>query len=265
MLDGRGNIVRDVADSSVDFDYVRNRRAWDATSDDYQRRHGAQLASNAEAWGVWSLPESELQLLGDVAGRDVLEYGCGGAQWSIALAKRGARCTGLDNSQRQLDHARAAVSAARANVRLVHAPAEAPPFPDATFDVVFCDHGALSFSAPEETIPQAARMLRPGGIMAFSVAHPLREVCWDTKKDRLSRTLQQSYFELGAVDDPEDGGVSHVRPVATYLMILLGAGFTLEKMLEPRPPLDASSSYDFAPLDWARDFPLELMFRARRR
>ncbi len=72
-----------------------------------------------------------------MAGRDVLEFGCGGAQWSISLAKRGARCTGLDNSQRQLDHARATVSAAKVNLRLVHGAAEAPPFADACFDIVF--------------------------------------------------------------------------------------------------------------------------------
>lgn len=245
-------------------DNSRNRRAWDATSVDYQRRHGGQLLVNVEAWGVWSYPESELQLLGDVADRDVLEYGCGGAQWSISLAKRGARCTGLDNSQRQLDYARAAVTAARADVRLVHAAAETPPFPDGSFDVVFCDHGAFSFTAPEQTIPQAARLLRSGGILAFSVAHPLREVCLDWKQDCLSRALQRSYFELSVIDGP-DGVVSHVRPIATYLTILLEAGFTLEKLLEPRPPIDATSSYDFAPIEWARNFPAELMFRARRR
>lgn len=249
----------------MDADYLRNRRDWDATSDEYQRRHGTQLATNAEAWGVWSLPESELQLLGDVAGREVLEYGCGGAQWSISLAKRGAHCTGLDNSQRQLDYAREAVSSAGVDIQLIHAPAEAPPFSDATFDIVFCDHGAFSFTAPEETIPQAARILRPGGILAFSVTHPLREVCWDWKEDRLSRSLQQSYFDLRTINDPEDGAVSHTRPIATYLTILLETGFALEKVLEPRPPLGSTSSYDFAPLEWARNFPAELIFRARRR
>jgi SAM-dependent methyltransferase len=249
----------------VDADYLKNRRAWDLTSDAYQKRHGAQLAANAEAWGIWSLPESELQLLGEVADRDILEFGCGAAQWSISLAKRGARCTGLDNSPRQLEHARVAVAAAKADVRLVHGTAEDPPFADASFDIVFCDHGALSFSAPERTIPQTARLLRSGGILAFSVAHPIHEVCWDRQNDRLSRTLHQSYFELSAVHDPTDGGVSHVRPIATYLTILIEAGFSLEKMLEPRPPADAVSSYEFAPLSWAREFPAEAMFRARRR
>lgn len=250
--------------SSVNTDHSRNRRAWDAASDDYQRRHSGQLSANAEAWGIWSLPESELQLLGDVTGRDVLELGCGGAQWSISLAKRGARCTGLDNSQRQLDHARVALCAAGVEVRLVRAPAEDPPFPDASFDIVFCDHGALSYAAPEKIIPQTARLLRSGGILAFSVAHPLREVCLDWESDCLSRALQQSYFGLGAIEDSEDGTLSHVRPISTYITILLEAGFTLEKMLEPQPPLNSRSSYDFAPVEWAHEFPAELMIRARR-
>jgi ubiquinone/menaquinone biosynthesis C-methylase UbiE len=42
-------------------------------------------------WGTWHQPESELQVLGEVAGRDLLELGCGSAQWSIALARADAR------------------------------------------------------------------------------------------------------------------------------------------------------------------------------
>ena len=154
-------------------DSERNRRAWDAESDDYQAQHGAQLAAHPKAWGIWSLPESDLDLIGAVRGRDVLEYGCGGAQWSIALARDGARVTGLDNSARQLEHARAAVAGAGVDVNLVHATGEHTPFDDAAFDIVFCDHGAMSFAAPEATIPEVARILRSGGTFAFSVAHPL--------------------------------------------------------------------------------------------
>ena len=40
------------------------------------------------AWGTSQIPESELRILGDVAGKDILEFGCGAAQWSIALAQR---------------------------------------------------------------------------------------------------------------------------------------------------------------------------------
>jgi hypothetical protein len=85
---------------------ARNRLHWDQKSDEYQAAHGDQLGRHQLAWGVWSISEDQLHVLGDVRAKDVLELGCGGAQWSIALEKRGARCVGLDNSARQLEHAR---------------------------------------------------------------------------------------------------------------------------------------------------------------
>ena len=107
---------------------ARNRAFWDRERTT-TRAGNAEHIAGGEAWGVWQLPEAELRILGDVAGREVLELGCGAAQWSIALARRGARCTGLDNSEQQLEHARAA----GADFPLVHASAEAIPFPAANF------------------------------------------------------------------------------------------------------------------------------------
>jgi ubiquinone/menaquinone biosynthesis C-methylase UbiE len=125
------------------------------------------------AWGVWQLPESELQVLGEVRGKDVLELGCGAAQWSIALHRVGARVTGLDVSERQLEHARELMAEAAAEFPLVRASAESLPFGDASFDIVFCDHGAMTFADPFLTIPEAARILRPGGLLAFSTHTPI--------------------------------------------------------------------------------------------
>ena len=97
---------------------------WDGYSDEYQATHGDDLAaSGGYAWGTTQIPESELQLLGDVAGRDVLEFGCGAAQWSIALAGSGARPVGLDLSERQLQHARRLMAEAGVEFPLVHASA----------------------------------------------------------------------------------------------------------------------------------------------
>ena len=85
----------------------RNQASWDGFSDEYQATHGRQLAdSGGLAWGTWQVPESELRVLGDVADRDILEFGCGAAQWSIALGLAGARPVGIDLSARQLEHAR---------------------------------------------------------------------------------------------------------------------------------------------------------------
>src|SRR5262245_51321518 len=89
----------------------KNREHWDEISDEYQERHGSQLNQPEAGWGVWHLPERELCVLGEVAGLDILEFGCGGAQWAAKLAKRGARMVGLDNSARQLEHARRWIAA----------------------------------------------------------------------------------------------------------------------------------------------------------
>ena len=93
-------------------------------------------------------------MLGEVHNRDVLEFGCGGAQWSIALAREGARPVGLDQSRAQLQHARRLQHEAAIVFPLVCASGEAVPLHDATFDIVFCDHGAMSFCDPTVTVPE---------------------------------------------------------------------------------------------------------------
>src|SRR4051794_4479155 len=87
--------------------YVEHNRAyWDRESDSYQLRHGPQLKVERPGWGVWQIPEDEVRALGQVDGLDVLELGCGAAQWSIYLARNGAHAVGLDVSEKQLEHAR---------------------------------------------------------------------------------------------------------------------------------------------------------------
>src|SRR4029079_14001790 len=98
-------------------------------------------------------------------------------------ARRGARAVGLDLSERQLDHARRAIAAANVEVALVHGSAEDVPLPDASFDVVFCDHGAIGFADPARAIPEVALLLRPGGLFAFSMYTPFAEVCWPATDD----------------------------------------------------------------------------------
>ncbi len=155
-----------------------NRARWDRISDEYQAKHGPQLDTRELAWGIWAIPEDELRILGEVAGKDILEFGCGAAQWSIFLAKRGARPVGLDISARQLAYAQQNKAKAAVHFSLVLASGEAVPFADASFDIVFCDHGAMSFADPTRTVPEAARLLRPGGLLAFNMTSPLLWRFW---------------------------------------------------------------------------------------
>jgi len=243
---------------------ARNRAAWEATSDAYQARHGAQLeASGGAAWGMWQLPEDDLRVLGDVAGLDVLELGCGAAQWSIALARRGARATGLDLSPRQLAHARAAVAAAGVDVTLVEASAESVPLPDAGFDVVFCDHGAFSFADPLRLVPECARLLRSGGLLAFCTTTPIADLVWPLPDDDPGERFVRDYYDLRCADDGEHVGFQ--LPYGTWIGLLRSHGFAIDDLIELRPPEGATSSYrSAAATEWARRWPIEHIWKARR-
>ena len=80
----------------------------------------------------------------------------------IALAQSGARPVGLDFSSQQLKHARRLMEEAGIDFPLIEASAEDVPLPDASFDIVFCHWGAMTFCDPQKTVPEVARLLRPG-------------------------------------------------------------------------------------------------------
>jgi SAM-dependent methyltransferase len=244
---------------------ARNRRLWDEQSADYQARHGQQLAaSGGAAWGVWQLPESQLRVLGDVRGLDVLELGCGGAQWSIALAAMGARVTGLDISERQLEHARALMALAGADFPLVHSSAESTPLADGSFDVVFCDHGAMTFADPYSTIPETARLLRAGGLLAFCMSTPILDLAWAPGAEHPGGRLVHDYWDLHALQEPGEP-VCFQLPYGAWIALFREHGLQVEDLLELRPPADAISSYrDDVDRHWARRWPMEHIWRVRR-
>src|SRR6185503_20528227 len=152
---------------------------------------------------LWQIPESELQVLGEVTGKDVLELGCGAAEWSRSLARAGARPGGLDNAEARLERARSSNAEAGLEFPLLHASAEAIPLEDASFDVVMADWGAPTFADPYLFVPEVARVLRPGALFAFSGATPLAWLAWDEPTDGWTDRLQRDYFGLHRWDDPD--------------------------------------------------------------
>ena len=247
-------------------DSLRNRENWNRRSDEYQARNAAFIGRKDEPrWGMWQLPDSELGILGDVSGKDVLELGCGAAQWSIMLARRGARVVGLDNSERQLEHARRLMAEAGVDFPLVHASAEQVPLSDAGFDVVFCDHGAMAFADPYRTIPEAARLLRPGGLFAFSHSTPLAMVCLDLDAETMERRLVRDYFGMHRFADLSDEPVEFNLPYGEWIRLFREHGFRVEALVEVRPPEGAESTYRTAEeTEWARSWPMEEIWRCRR-
>jgi SAM-dependent methyltransferase len=242
----------------------RNREFWDADADDYQAEHAPDL--DTPTWGVWGIPESDLHILGDVDGLDVLELGCGDARWSVLLAAAAARVVGLDQSRGQLRHARGLVARTADAVPLVCASAEAVPFTDASFDLVFCDHGAMSFCDPDVSVAEAARLLRVGGRLVFSHTTPWPYLTWNFERERVGRRLRRSYFGMRQFDDGEgQGTIDFQLPYGEWIRCFRRHGLVVDDLVELRAPKDARTTFaDFDPR-WARRWPAEQVWVVSKR
>ncbi|WP_125777670.1 class I SAM-dependent methyltransferase [Antribacter gilvus] len=217
------------------------RAWWDANAGEYLEEHGDFLGDAGFRWGPEGLSEAEAGLLGEVAGRDVLEVGAGAAQcarWLVAV--RGAHAVATDVSAGMLAGALQLNAATRVRVPVVQADARSLPFADASFDVVFTSFGALPFVPDAVQVHhEAARVLRPGGRWVFSVTHPVR---WAFPDDpsRAGLTATRSYFDRRPyVEASDDGTVLYAeyhRTVGDHVRDVAAAGLRLRDLVEPEWP-----------------------------
>ena len=224
---------------------TESRRAngpdWDRYADEYQATHGEFLGDAGFVWGPEGLTEAEAGVLGDVAGRDVLEVGSGAGQCSRWVRTQGGRAYGLDLSHRQLQHSRRIDASTGIVVPSVLGTATALPFADDSFDVVFSSFGALQFiSEIDEAVAETARVLRRGGRYAFSITHPTRWMFPDDPGEE-GLTASQSYWDRTPYVELEDASgevayVEHHRTLGDWVGLLARHGFRLTDLLEPEWP-----------------------------
>jgi SAM-dependent methyltransferase len=217
-----------------------NRADWDRSADEYQAAHGGFLRDIGFIWSPEGVDEATARILGEVAGRDILEIGCGAVQCARWLRTQGARAVGLDLSLRQLQHGKRIDGDTGVAVPTVCASAISLPFPDDRFDVAFSAFGALQFVADAAAaVSEVARVLRPGGRFAFSVTHPIR---WSMPDDPGEEGLRvtSSYFDRTPYVEQDGAGaatyVEHHRTIGDWVRIVDGAGFRLTDLLEPEWP-----------------------------
>ena len=216
---------------------------WDRYADEYQATHGKFLGDVGFVWGPEGLTEAEAGVLGDLAGRDVLEVGSGAGQCSRWVTSRGGRAVGLDLSVRQLQHSRRIDDATGVTVPSVLGTVTALPFRDDSFDVVFSSFGALQFIADiDVAVAEAARVLRPGGRYAFSITHPTRWMFPDDPGEP-GLTASQSYWDRTPYVEVDDASgevsyVEHHRTLGDWVDVLTRHDFVLQRLLEPRWPDD---------------------------
>jgi SAM-dependent methyltransferase len=217
-------------------------------------------------WGVFALPESDLGVLGDVAGLDVVELGCGTAYLSAWLAKRGARPVGVDPTPAQLATAREMQAEFSLEFPLVEAVAEDVPLPDGSFDLAVSEYGASIWADPYRWIPEAARLLRPGGRLVFLRNSTLVILC-QPEKPPADERLVRPQRGLHRLEWGDTGEVEFHLGHGDWIDLLRANAFEVERLLEVYAPDEAETHwyYDYVTADWARKWPPEEIWVARKR
>jgi len=224
-------------------------------------------APQAVTWGVFGVREEAIGApLGDVAGLDIVELGCGTAYFSAQLAYRGARPVGVDPTLAQLATARRMQAAGGPVFPLIEAPGERVPLPDASFDLAFSEYGASLWADPALWIPEAARLLRPNGRLVFLTNSVIAILC-SPDTGQVVETLQRDQFGMYRIQWPDDVGTEYHLSHGDWVRLLRSNGFEIEDLIELQPPADAATPeyYDDVPVDWARRWPAEEIWVARKR
>ena len=243
----------------------RNREAWDVLAAEYAEEGRRGWAEDRLTWGIWGIPEEELRVLPSVRGLDVIELGCGTAYWSAWLARRGGRVVAIDNSERQLDTARALQREHGLAFPLIHGNAETVPRPDSSFDLAISEYGASIWCDPYRWIPEAARLLRPGGLLVFLKCGLLRLLTTADDAERAGDRLIRDYFGLHRIEWSDDGSVEFDLPYGEWIRLFRASGFGVERLVELRAPAESSPNrFTFVTQEWARRWPSEEIWVVRR-
>jgi SAM-dependent methyltransferase len=246
---------------------ARNRALWDDWARKYVAAGERNWARAEPTWGVFGVAESDVGVLpDDLSGKDAIELGCGTAYVSAWMARRSARVVGIDNSEAQLATARRLQREHGLEFPLLHGNAETVSYPDASFDFAISEYGVSLWADPERWVPEASRLLRPGGRLVFLTNSFLLTLCVPAE-DGVAATdrLLRPAFGMYRVEWPGDPGVEFHLSHGDWIRLLRRSGFEVEDLVEIRPPAEASTRYPFVTLEWARQWPCEEVWKARKR
>jgi SAM-dependent methyltransferase len=244
---------------------VRNRASWTKSNEQYTHEHGVRAWRQDEVtWGLWGIAESELAVLPDVSGKDVIELGCGTAYFSAWLARRGAQPVGVDITPAQLETARQLQHETGLEFPLVEANAESVPLADASFDLALSEYGASIWCDPYKWIPEAARLLRPGGELLFLRNSTISMLC--AALDGWHETLQRPQRGLHRLDWEDENTTEFHLGHGDLFKLLRESGFDVLDLVELYAPPEAKdAAFYHSDAEWAKKWPWEEIWKARKR
>lgn len=248
-----------------------NREYWDGMADQWVEAGERNWKQADPTWGIWGLPESELRLLPEtMGGMDAIELGCGTGYVSAWMTRRGARVVGIDNSRRQLATAGRLAGEHGLEIAFIHGNAEAVPYPAGSFDFAVSEYGAAIWCDPYLWIPEAHRLLRPGGRLVFLGNHPLTFLCAPLSGEAITGTsLVRPYSELNRQDwraaDVDPGGIEFNLSPSDWIALFRETGFDVEDYRELLAPESAKDERFYVTAEWARRWPSEQVWKLRKR
>jgi SAM-dependent methyltransferase len=261
--------VRSASGSVTEPDYVAiNRAGWTQANVEYTDARAHETWAQEEiTWGKWSIPESEVRVLPDVEEKEIVELGCGTGYFGAWLKRAGARrVVGVDVTPAQLETARRMDAEFGLGLEFLEENAEETSLPDESFDLVFSEYGASIWCDPARWVPEAARLLRPGGELVFMRGSTLQMLCMPDEGRVVEQLMrpQKGIYRLAWDDDPE---VEFHPSTSEMFGILRSNGFELLDFRELFAPEDAVDHeyYSTVPADWAKRWPDEEIWRLRLR
>ena len=245
-----------------------NRAEWNRAAREYEAPGREAWEAEEPHWGIFRLPEAAVGMLPEgLQGKDAVELGCGAGYVSAWLARRGARPVGIDLSESQLASARRFQEEIGPHYPLVHGDAERLPFADASFDLAISEYGASLWCDPQRWLPEAARVLRPGGELIF-LTNGILAILTIPERDAdgpATERLRRDLFGMHRMTWPDDDGVEFHLPHGEWVRVLREHGFEVTDLVELRVPPDATTRYAWMTAEWASRWPCEEIWRARKR
>jgi len=243
-----------------------NRALWAVINARFTDAAAEELWVRPEmVWGLFAVPERELGVLGDVRHLDVVEVACGTAYFSAWLARAGATVVAVDLSGEQLTTARRLQQQLGPVFPLVQGDAQQVPLAGGRFDLVVSEHGAAAWCDPARWLPEAARLLRPGGRLVFLTNSHLSALCVPPEEGVAGERLVRGQRETYRVRWP-GGGIEFHPSHGDWVRLLRASGFAVEAIREIYAPPDGEDHpfYEIVSRAWAAKWPAEELWVATR-
>jgi len=272
MSDNSGNSggSHRLKDKQLAEHVAENRSYWDSMASDWVGTGQRSWQQDSPTWGIWGLPESQLQLLPvDMTGMKAIELGCGTGYVAAWMTRRGAHVTGIDNSLEQLKTAERLMKEYELEVDFFHGNAEDVPYPDASFDFAINEYGAAIWCDPLVWIPEAYRLLKPGGWLTFLGTHPIAILATPDDGSNCDDSLHRPYFGMHQQDwgnvEHDPGGIEFNLSHSDWYHLFQNTGFEVLDYLELQAPEDSSEAKFSIPAGWGQKWPSEQVWKLRKK